>query len=283
MGLLGWIFYIFIGFILFIILNFIDNKYKITKLEKLIISVILMMIVSGFCYRYAIKYTDNIFLVFVFVLVFDVIYNSYFIEKDFFDKDEKNILYYVILIVLSFFINQEFINQVSQVFLTGEDLRILLWAFVFIFIYNMFKSRNVFNNTTNIKKSIISRDMVLISYTRLKDKYYDVCNYSNKDISNLIYAIMIYENHRRNKILRNYDYFMFRFNGKKSKLGIMQVESNKYISDVESIEIVYKKIDKIYSKNKTGKNKANIEKIIKEYNKENYGDIMYIFDIIKKF
>ena len=282
MGLVGWIFYVFIAFVLFIGINYIDSKFKTTKLEKLVVSLILLLFVSGFCYRYAIKYTENIFLVYVFVLVFDVIYHSYFIEKDFFDKNEKNIIYYVVLIVLAFFINQEFINEVTQVFLTGEDLRILLWAFAFIFIYNMAKSRNVLSNVSNKTNNNMSRSMILISYTKLKDKYYDECNYNNKDISNIIYAIMIYENHKRNKILRNYDYFIYRLNGKKSKLGIMQVESNKFISDSESIEIVHKKIEKLYDKKKIGR-KVNIESIIKEYDKENYENIMYIFDIIKKF
>lgn len=282
MGLVGWIFYIFISFILFIVLKFIDNKYEITKLEKMIISLILLMVISGFCFRYGIKYTDNIFLVFVFLLVIDVMYNSYVIDKDFFDRDERNVLYYVVLTIIGFLINQEFINQVTQVFLTGEDLRILLWAFSLIFIYNMCKSRKVFSTVSVKKNNNMSRDMILISYAKLKDKYYDECNYSNRDISNIIYAIMIYKNHKRSKILRDYDYFMFRLNGRKNKLGIMQVDTNKFISDSESIEIAHKKIEKIYDKKKTGK-KVNIESIIKDYDKENYEKIMYIFDIIKKF
>ena len=282
MGLVGWIFYIFIAFILFVVLKFIDNKYEITKLEKMVISLILLMVISGFCFRYGIKYTDNIFLVFVFLLVIDVMYNSYVIDKDFFDRDEKNVLYYVVLTLLGFLINQEFINQVTQVFLTGEDLRVLLWAFALIFIYNMCKSRKVFSTVSVKKNNNMSRDTILISYAKLKDKYYDECNYSNKDISNIIYAIMIYENHRRSKILRDYDYFMFRLNGRKNKLGIMQIETNKFISDSESIELAHKKIEKLYDKKKTGK-KVNIESIIKDYDKENYEKIMYIFDIIKKF
>lgn len=282
MGLLGWIFYIFLGVVLFFILSFIQNKYKITKLERMIISLIYMMIVSGFCYKYGINCTENIFLIFVFLLIIDVIYNSYFIDRDFFDRNEKNISYYIVLILLGFFINQEFINQVTQVFLTGNDLRLLLWAFSFIFIYKMVKDRNIFSNKEVTVKNVMSREMVLVNYAKLKDKYFDECNYSNKDISNIIYAIMILENHKRGKILRNIDYILFRFNGKKSKLGIMQVESNKYITDSESIELVHKKIEKLYDKKKTGR-KVNIDSIIKEYDKEDYENIMYIFDIIKKF
>ena len=54
---------------------------------------------------------------------------------------------------------------------------------------------------------------------------------------------MIYRNSKRSKILRNYDYFMFRMNGKVRKLGIMQVETKRFISDIESIDLVYKKIN----------------------------------------
>ena len=49
------------------------------------------MISAGICFNYAIKYVDNIFLSYVFLMVFDMIYVSYFLEKDFFDKNDKNI------------------------------------------------------------------------------------------------------------------------------------------------------------------------------------------------
>ena len=283
MGLLGWIFYVFISVVLFIVLKFIQNKFNITKLEKLIISLIALMIISGICFEWGIKYTENIFLIFVFLLIVDVIYTSYFVERDFFVIEENNILYYVILIILGFFINQEFINEVNQVFLTGNDLRLLLWTLSFIFIYKMCKDRNLFSKVSVDEKSFMSRNTILVNYTKFKDKYYDECNSTNKDISNIVYSIMIFENHRRGKVLRNYDYFMFRVNGKKNKLGIMQVESNKFISDIESIEIVLRKIEKLYAKNKKNKKKIDIKSIIKEYDKENYEDIVYIFDIIKKF
>lgn len=283
MGLMGWIFYIFIGFILFFILSFIDNKYNITRFEKLIISIVIMMIISGFCFNYGIRYTDNIFLIFVFLLVIDIIYNSYFLSKDFFDREEKNISYYVILIIVSFIINQAFINRVDVVFLTGEDLRIILWTFALIFIYKFCVNKEILNYKSSSNKNYISRYMVLTNYAKLKDKYYDECNYTNKDISNVIYAIMIFENNRRNSILRSFDYFLFRLNGKKAKLGIMQVESSKFITDTESIEIVHKKIEKLYEKKKSGKSKVDFKDIIKDYTKENYENIVYIFDIIKKF
>ena len=108
MGLMGWIFYLFLGFVFFLIITFIDSKYKLTKIQKIIFSIILLMISAGICFNYAIKYVDNIFLSYVFLMIFDIIYVSYFLEKDFFDKEDSNINYYLILVICGFFINQEF-------------------------------------------------------------------------------------------------------------------------------------------------------------------------------
>ena len=278
MGLIGWISYVVVGIIFFIVLAFIQNKYSITKMEKLALSLVLMVFVSGFYHRLSFNYTENIFLVFVFLLITDVIYTSYFADKDFFDKNEKNVTYYIVLIVLAFFINQEFINRVSQVFLTGEDLRIVLWLLIIIFVYNFCHNKNIFSNVNTTNNKYMSKETILINYAKLKYKYGDTCSYSNKDITNLIFSIMVYENNRRSKLLRNLDYFIFRLNGGKRKLGIMQVETSKLVTDKESIEIVYKKIDK-----KKVKGKINIKNCLKDYKKEEVEYIEYIFDTIKKF
>lgn len=289
MGLLSWIFYFVVGFVLFLILGLLDNKYSLTKIQKLIISVILMMIVSGFCFRFALNCTDNIFLIFVFLMIIDIIYNTYFIERDFFDKNDKNILYYILLVIVGFTINQEFINNVSEVFLTGEDLRIVLWFLSFIFVYNFIKEKKILDSSSEIKDKYMSSQTVLINYAKLKHKFYDDCSYDNRELSNIVYAIMILKNSKRSKMLRNYDYFLFRLNGNKRKLGIMQVESKKFITDSESIELTFKALEKIINKsNKTGaKNSKNTkfkaDDLIKSYCGEEADYVKYIFDIIKKF
>lgn len=287
MELLSWIFYFVLGFVFFLIIEFIGNKYKVSKVEKLVFSVILMMIVAGFCFHMAIRYTDNIFLSFVFLMIVDLIYHSYFIERDFFDRDEKNLEYYVVLILVGFFVNQEFINDVTEVFLTGEDLRLVLWFLSMIFVYNFCREKNIFNSThSNDDLKYMSSETVLVHYAKLKYKYYDYCDFDNKELSNLVYAIMILENSKRSKILRDYDYFMFRLNGNTRKLGIMQVESSSFISDVDSINIVFGQLEKLYLKKDTAKgrkSKDNVYHVIDEYCQEDAAYVRYIFDIIKKF
>lgn len=284
MGLLGWIFYIITGIGMFFIIGVIDKKYNITKLQKLVFSILLMMIVSGVCFRFAINYTDNIFITLIFLMVTDIIYNSYFIERDFFNKDDKNMIYYTVLVIIGFIVNQEFINDVNAVFLTGEDLRIVLWFLGIIFIYNFCREKDIFNSVDNVKNKMISVDSVLVSYAKLKHKYYNDCNFSDKNINNIIFAIMIYYNNKRSKILRDYDYFMFRLNGNSRKLSIMQIDSRKFITDKEGIDIVYNKLDKLYTKLNTGKKKSfDYNLIIDKYMDKDSEYVKYIYEIISKF
>ena len=93
MGFMCWLFYILLGFLFFFLLMIFENKYSITRIEKLVFSVILLMSSSGICCRFFTKYTENIFLVFVFLMIFDIVHSSYFIEKDVFDKSEKDLSY----------------------------------------------------------------------------------------------------------------------------------------------------------------------------------------------
>lgn len=279
--MIGWIFYIFLAFIIFVFIEIIDYKYSITKLEKSIISLIILMFISGFCFRIGIPYTNDIFLIFVFLMIIEIIYNNYFIGRDFLDPDEKNVLYYVFLIIFGFIINQEFINRVNEVFLTGEELRLVLWFLSFLFVYNFFKSRKIFNEFNNSKNKYLGENAILVNYAKLKYLYHDQCKFENDDLTKIVYSIMVYQNSRRTKIFRCYDYFMFKIKGGCRKLGIMQIETNKFITDVESIDIVYKQVLKLYNK-KSAKSNSKIDNVLMGYSKDNYDYIKYIYDIIEK-
>jgi len=278
-GLFGWIFYIIMGIVIFFLMNYLDNRFSISKIDKIVLANIVVIIISEFLFKYSIRYTENIFLIFVFMLIFDIIYSTYVIDHDFFDKDNNNILFYVGLIISGFIINQEFINRVSSIFLTGEELRVVLWLLIIVYIYNFCNSKKLFEIKDKKDKKIMSTNSILNNYAKFKYAYYDECDNDNKDISNILYAIMIYEDNKRNKFLRRIDNFKYKINGKKSKLGIMQVESKKFISDSESIELVSKKIVKIYNSSK----KKDINSVFDKYYGHNNEDVKYIFEIIKKF
>ena len=279
MGIIGWIVYIVLGIVLFFLLELIKGRYDITKLEKMVISLIYIIVVSGVFIRMSIPFTSDIFLSLIFLMVFDILYQSYFLNTDFFDKKENNVGYYILLIVFGLIINYEFIDKVEDVFLTGEDYRIILWFLIFIFLYKFFNDKKILISSTS-KNNYMSQESVLVNYAKLKYKYNDDVVTDSDELSKLIYSIMILENSKRSKLLRKYDNFIFRINANPRKLGIMQVESKKFISDVESIDIVYKKLVKLYGKE--SKKSKSIYDVIDSYSKENSEYIKYIFDIIKK-
>lgn len=122
----------------------------------------------------------------------------------------------------------------------------------------------------------------MVNYAKLKLEYGNEIKMDNKTLLNILYAIMIFENNRRPKIFRKFDNLIFKITGEKKKLGIMQVMSKKFISDIESIEIVSKKLEKIYQKNKGIKKDLAI-KILESYDKSNSFEINYIYSELKRF
>ena len=278
MGLFGWILYVFCGIVFYFAIELIGKKINLSKVDKIIFLNVFNIIVSGLLFRYSIRYTDNIFLVFVFVMLTDIIYSTYIVDRDFFDSKSGGISYYIALVIIGFIINQEFINKVNNVFLSGNEFRLVLWLLIIIYFYNLFKNEKILQRKDSKEKKVMSVNNILNNYAKFKYTYYDDCDHDNKVISNILYAIMIYEDNNKNKVRRNIDNFMFKINGKKNKLGIMQVESKKFISDSESIDIAYKKVLKIYNSTKT----KDINKLFDKYYGYNNEDVKYIYEIIKK-
>jgi hypothetical protein len=200
-------------------------------------------------------------------------------DKDFFQREDRNVLYYVVLIGLGFFINQEFINRVKDIFLSGEELRLLIWGGLIFFIYRFVKDKDIFNRVS-VSNPSIKDESIMIDYAKLKVKYHDLLDEEEKDIQNIMYALMIYYNNQRNRLFRQIDYLKMKFTGGKRKLGIMQVEVDHLISNSESIEIA---LDKIKKLNKKTKEKNKIKDFIHAYDKEHGKEIESIFDILVKF
>lgn len=268
---------------MFFCVSMIDKRYTINKIEKMIFTIFIWIVLCEVCFHYAIPCTSDIFLMFVFLLFIDVLYQSYFLDKDFFAKEEKSISYYIFLIIIGFFINQEFINKVSSVFLTGDEFRGVFWLLMIVFLFRFGTERKMFSSSSFSDSNKMSSEYILVQYTKLRYRFGRDIEFKTKELSSMVYALMIFYNHKRSKLLRCYDYFMFRMTGNRKKLGIMQVESNHFITDAESISIVYEKLKKQYDNLSSIRGMKRVESILKDYAKEDYEDILSIFEIIQKF
>ena len=271
-----WIIYIIFGILLFFLLIFYGRKYNFTKINNIIFTIIYLLIISGIFIRCGFNsINENIFMIGVVELFCQLIYISYILDKDFFNKNDKYFSFYIIKIVLLFILNKELINKVSDVFLSGNDLKIIVWLLVIVYLYQFFKGRDIkiaYKSDDNI-----SRENIIMSYAKLKLKYDEDVVISGDNKKLVIYSIMIFNNYNKPSFFRKIDSVLFKFDNKPRKLGIMQIKSKKYINDYESIVSAVKKIEKLYEKSK----KDN--EVISLYDKENSKDIIYIYDELKKF
>ena len=110
-------------------------------------------------------------------------------------------------------------------------------------------------------------------------------------LESIIYAVIIYEDFNRPKIARWIENLKFKVTKKPLTLGVMQVRSDRLLSDFESVQLgtekiveAYKKyIEKLVEKNESFSECAAIHSIIQDYNTgSSYNsEVSELADIIK--
>ncbi len=275
------IYYFLLSILLLICINYLKRKYLLNDMNTIIFTIILLILLAGFYPN-----NKNIFIVVVFEFIIDMIYTTYFLTEDFFKEDKKNITFYFVLIIISYIVNTYFINRMDYIFPKNSELRIVIWTIIILFLYNFFKDKTNLSEEKVKRKVLDNEEYIVINYAKFKSRYKEEIDLENKNLTNLIYSIMIYENYNRPLILRKIDTTKFKFTNKKTKQGIMQVNSKKLIDDIDSIHLVCKKIDRIYKRKLTSSKKNDIMKeIIKEYykNAEKEENILNIYEVICEF
>lgn len=278
--------YLLAGMGLYFLLNYMDKKCNDNYLNGIVWSVVYIIILAGIFSSYGIA-VDNIFLIVIIELGVRLVIDSYIREIPFFKGNVSNQRKYVISIVINYLVNYYFINRVTNVFLDGNDIKIIVWGFIIFYLYKIF--RNDFSGS-KFKNSRFyfnkDREYVVMQYAKLKGKYFRVVRTRYRELVPLIYSIMIYENYNRGDILRSFDNFKYRINKGKGRYGIMQVYSNYPISDDKSIRLAIKRLERMYSKiNDKGIFGRNIRYLLNKYyrTKVNIGKIIDIYNIIVSF
>lgn len=280
MNLFSLITYIFLGFLTFFILFLLRSKYKINRLYNGIFSIFLMVIYASIFSSYNLEaIVSNIFIINIFLFIFDFVFSTYIQEVDFFNKNDNNTFYYILLIFISYFVNSLYINRVDEVFLSGEDLRLILWTLFIIFTYKFISDNDILKKSYNTSK-YLNKDSIITMYTKLRKIYLNDINISDMKLELAVYSLMIYQNSKRNSFQRKIDNILFKIDSKKRCLGIMQIESSKFISDIESIDIVTKDLKKLLGKKNSS---GSVESILSKYAGEDNLEVLEIYNTLKNF
>lgn len=283
MDLLQIILYLGFAIILFFILNYFQKFEDKTPSIMIILPVIYIILISGISF----VDTSCIYLVILMEMFIRIYYTKIILNQEELMNTNYYIQNYGLAIILAFIVTRCFIIKVDSIFPTASEWRIGIWFLIILFLYKTLNGVVTFKiekqEQLNFK---MKEEMIIVRYAKLKNTYSYLIKNKNKDFNSLMYAIMIFKDYHRSSFLRGIDKIRFRFTGKTMKMGIMQVDTNKEISDEDSIKIVIKdltKIEKELSTNKKIKKQDLYQELLREYGINNTDDILNIYKTIKDF
>lgn len=142
------------------------------------------------------------------------------------------IVYWGVSIGLSIWV-YSLIESVEQILPSPRSLLDQLWILIIIFVYSILNKVQMSREGTIKRKN----NYICSRYNTLRKKYdAEIKGFFNNDFYEaLTYSIMIYEDFNRPIIVRWVEYICFWITKKPHTLGIMQVITDKYINDKESI------------------------------------------------
>lgn len=280
------IIYFVLGLALFLILNYFDRQEKENNAIHAILPIIYIIILAGIFSSIGYQEINhNLFMVVIMELLIRIYYVKSILKREDLMNSKFYFQIYGVAILGSYFLNQVFISKVDNIFPTPSEMRMGIWFLIVLFLYMVFKN-HIHIEATEEKSTFISKrkEYALVQYARLKNEYHKEVKLKNKELVPLFYAIMIYENYKRPRFFRKLDCLTYRFTGKETKMGIMQIPSRSELGDIESIKLAIKKINQIDSSIKDSKQK--VKDVLLEYyiDHNNYvSDVLDIYHEIVTF
>lgn len=198
----------------------------------------------------------------------------------------EQLIYWTVSIGLSLWI-YSLLESVDQILPSPRSLMDQLWILIIIFLYSILNKVQISRDRTIKRKN----DYINSRYKVFSQKYDTIIKeyFHNEFYEALTYSIMIYEDFNRPQIVRWIEYVRFWITSKPHTLGIMQVMSEEYIDNEESIRRAMRKIIddsrgimESYSGSPSPDANYVAYYIAREYNPGNYKYASEISDIFKQ-
>jgi hypothetical protein len=254
--------HIILGVGLFFLINWIGkHSYSIGYMEisifvkteeapalnfliRVLTPIVYIIIVSTSLYYFGLdKFVWNIYLVNIYYIIFRLIFNLV-TNRGLLLNWYRQLLYWTAIIVISYFTYEKLIKVKANILPDFTTVANELWIIILIFIFQVANNLRFSQEATQKRK-----DNYLKSRYHYFKKFYgqlikDLTN--NEILESIVYAIIIYEDFNRPKIARQVENLKFKLTKKPHTLGVMQVRSDKLISDLESVKLGTKKIVNAY-------------------------------------
>lgn len=235
-----------IGYIEISIFVKTEEAPALNFLIRVLTPIVYIIIVSTTLYYFKLdKFVWNIYLVNVYYILFRLLFNL-ITNRGLLLNWYRQILYWIAIVIISFFTYEKLIKVKANILPDFTTVSNELWTIILIFIFHLANNLRFSNESTQRRK-----DNYLKSRYNYFKRYYgqlisDLTQ--NEILESIVYAVIIYEDFNRPKIARHIENLKFRLTKKSHTLGVMQVKSEKLISDFESVKLGTEKIVSAYKK-----------------------------------
>lgn len=217
-----------------------DTAPMFNYLFKVLAPVVFIILVAAIFQAVGLKeFTKSIYLIVVYYWVFRLLYVWFLGHIGLLDW-KVQILYWISSIGLAILVNS-LIDKLDTILPSPQSLIEELWLLIILFIYSILNKLEFSREATERrKKNYIDRQ-----YAKLYKRFgKQVDSYFQNDFMRaLTFSIMIYENYNRSSAARWMERLLLKKSKKKHTYGVMQVMSDRVLTDEESVDLGMKKIE----------------------------------------
>lgn len=234
--------------------------------------VVYIIIISTILYFYKQdKYVHDIYLVNLYYIIFRLIFNL-LTNRGLLLNWYRQILYWIAIIVVSYFVYDKLIKEKANILPDFSTIANELWIIILVFIFQI--ANNI--RTSNAQTTKRKQNYIQSRYRLFNTKYGQLINLKTKNdvLRSLIYSIMIYEDFNRPKLIRILESILHKFSRRPHTLGVMQIKTDKLLTDTESVILGAEKIINSY---------RQYINLIEKDSQEYYSDISVCNSIIEDY
>lgn len=264
-----------------------DNAPAFNYVLRVLTPLIWLIIITSILYYLNLDdYVQNIYLVSIYYIIYRIII-IYLIGRILLTNWIKHSVYAISIILLTLILYNNILIQKKNVLPDFTTLSNELWIIILIFLYMVFNKIEL--KTTGTEKRRIR--YIKHKYAKFSETYGQIINsiVKNEKLKAIVYSVIIIEDFNRYPIARKLEYIFFRLNKKKMRtLGIMQVRTDKYISNEDSVKLGTTKLLKLYEQLKDKRDYYSDEDLkddlIRRYNPQRayIGEVMAMSEYIEK-
>lgn len=201
---------------------------------RILTPVVFIILISTLLYHFKLgNYVKDIYLISIYYVIFRALFNVV-TDRTYLINWKKQVIYAVCTVLATYVIYEKLIIKKENLLPNFSDISNELWIIILIFLYNLVNNIQISDNGAERRKL----RYIKYTFSNLKERYSNIIDSKtdNNRLKQIIYAIMLHENFNRPKAFRLLEYIKSIFSKHPVSLGIMQVKSDAFITDSQSVE-----------------------------------------------